>query len=232
MQKTYVQHAQRVIVPSDYLKRILMGWSIDGTKIHVIHNAPQIPVADTHQTIQLEQIAANEVVLCTVARLVPWKGIDHVLEVLGKFSHLQFRYLIVGIGPDKARLEKLTLDLKLQHKVVFMGAKTAAEVSAILNRSKLFILLSKYEGLPHVILEALLHRIPCLTSNAGGFPEVVNDQNGLMFNLNSPDFKATLQQTLEQFILGQHALNRCKPVLDEKFRFEEMIAKTKNLILR
>jgi glycosyltransferase involved in cell wall biosynthesis len=180
----------------------------------------------------LEQIATNEVVLCTVARLVPWKGIDHVLEALGEFSHLQFRYFIVGTGPDKEGLEKLTLDLKLQHKVVFMGAKTAAEVSAILNRSKLFVLLSKYEGLPHVILEALAHRIPCLTSNAGGFPEVLNDQNGLMLGLDSPDFKAMLQQTLEQFILGRHALNQCKPVLEERFRFETMVVKTKDLILR
>src|SRR5215212_5218735 len=72
----------------------------------------------------------GERLLLTVTRLYPYKGVDRVLEALPAIAREVpgIRYLVVGIGPDRPRLEALTASLGLQSRVSFLGRLPAADI--------------------------------------------------------------------------------------------------------
>ena len=93
-----------VIVPSEYLQRLVIGWGIPPEKTRVIYNAPpapEQPVASRSQ-IRAELGWDDRPTLLTAARLQPWKGIDHLLAALSELPDI--RLVVAGDGPELPRL--------------------------------------------------------------------------------------------------------------------------------
>ena len=77
-----VRAMDAVIVPSQYLKRMVMGWGVDPGKIHVIYNALKPPARpqQSRAALRAEFGWDSRPMLLTVARLQPWKGIDYLIR--------------------------------------------------------------------------------------------------------------------------------------------------------
>ena len=168
-----------VIVPSQYLKRMVSAWGVDPDKIHVIYNAlPAAPAArQTRDEIRSQLAWDDRPTLITVARLQPWKGVDHLLAALRGLSEI--RLVVVGDGPDRARLQSLAE--ALGDRVIFTGALKGEAVQRLLRAADGFALYSAYEGLSHSLLESLRLGAPVLASAVGGNPEIVrHGVNGLL----------------------------------------------------
>lgn len=111
----------------------------------------------------------------SVARLEPQKAHEVTLHALAKLiqsghrSHL----VIVGDGAERDRLEVLTDSLGLERHVTFLGYRT--DVSSLLTASDAFVLASRWEGLPNVIMEALVAGRPVVATDVGGVTELVID---------------------------------------------------------
>jgi glycosyltransferase involved in cell wall biosynthesis len=99
---------------------------------------------------------------------------------------------IIGIGPDKYVLEKFVYDLNLTKHVKFYGNLLPTEVANEMNKSEIFVLSSKSEGFPKVILEALGCGLKIASTNVGGikrrFPNEciyspISDHKKLAYNL-------------------------------------------------
>ena len=92
-----VRRADRVIVPSRYLRDMVIGWGAPPERVQVIYNALP-PDAQTASLSQSEARVAlglgAEPLLLTVARLVPWKGIDHLIRALPAVP--EARLLVAG----------------------------------------------------------------------------------------------------------------------------------------
>ena len=169
--------ARHIIVPSHYLRRILTGWNLDPQKIRVIYNAAP-PLAESPDAPPPFPEWAGHTLL-TVCRLVPWKGVDAIVRCL---PHLPgMRLVVVGDGALRKSLAELASTLGVADRVVFTGLLSAAQVRQGMRHANAFVLNSTYEGLPHVVLEAMAAGLPVIATNAGGTGEVVeNEVTGLL----------------------------------------------------
>ena len=109
----------------------------------------------------------------TVGRLIPVKGYETLLEAVAGIE-LDFRLLIMGDGPLKDRLERASLELGLADKVKFLGF--VSDVSRMLSGLDIFVLPTLGEGFGLVLLEAMAHRLPIVSTNTMAVPEIVGDQ--------------------------------------------------------
>ncbi len=161
-----------VIVPSQYLKRIVASWGIEPEKIHVIYNALPLPPppSGSRADIRAELLWPDQPTLITVARLQPWKGVDHLITAVADMPDL--RLIVVGDGPDRPRLEALAKPLG--DRVAFTGQLASDDVHRMMVAADGLALYSGYEGLSHTLLESLHLGTPVLASDKGGNAEVVN----------------------------------------------------------
>ncbi|NJL93821.1 MAG: glycosyltransferase family 4 protein [Anaerolineae bacterium] len=112
------QRANRIIVPSQYLSSMVQGWGVAPEKIEVIYNAYSAPPSGPSVPDRLALgVPEDALLLLAVARLVPWKGIDAVMQALLAVKN---GYLwIAGDGPDLAHLRALAIQFNLGERVRF-----------------------------------------------------------------------------------------------------------------
>ena len=89
--------------------------------------------------------------------------------------------LICGDGPERNNLHKLVRDLGLSERIYFTGRRNRRDTLALIAGCDIFVLNSAYEGLPHVLLEAMSLGLPVIGTSVGGIPELVrNDTTGIL----------------------------------------------------
>lgn len=115
--------------------------------------------------------AANLLIL---GRLEQVKGIEHALRALTDAAAPSDVLLhIVGDGPMRGELERLTRQARLDRRVIFHGFKS--NPYDYLAHADALLMPSMHEGLPYVLLEAMSLRVPVIVSNVGGLKEVLSD---------------------------------------------------------
>lgn len=127
--------------------------------------------------------------LVTVARLADKKGLRYAIEAMPavRRRYPTVSYEIVGDGPLKGELERLTEQLDLQNVVTFHGARDARFVRDTLASSHIFVLPSvtpatgDQEGEPVSLMEAMAAGLPVVSTLHGGIPELIeNTVTGLL----------------------------------------------------
>ena len=174
MQVTYVRAADRVIVPSSFVKWYVEGWGADPARVRVVHNAVDDPTAglaeDGATVREALGVSPDERIVLVVARLTVWKGIDTVIAALGQLvggAPRRARLVVLGDGPDRPRLESLAASLP-PGMVTLAGELPHREVGRWMRAADTLALCSGYEGLSHVLLEAMAAGLPVLVSDVGG----------------------------------------------------------------
>lgn len=119
--------------------------------------------------------------LITVGRLEPVKNHKLLIAALSKIQDKSIQLIIVGDGTERDNLESLTNKLDLQHRVTFVGF--SKEPEKFLARADLFVLPSYSEGFGIAAVEAMFCDVPCLCTNIGGCPELIEDtKSGWLFD--------------------------------------------------
>jgi glycosyltransferase involved in cell wall biosynthesis len=186
----WTRHADKVIVPSQYLARWVVGWGVPAERIVVIYNMAESLSPPLMQGKGRDEGAApvrgpqplqipltTPVKLVTVGRLVAWKRVDKVIEAITRLREVGL--VIIGDGPERASLQELARTLDLTDRIYFAGQRCKKETLALMAACDLSVLNSTYEGLPHMILEAMSLGLPVVATAVGGTPEVVRDgENG------------------------------------------------------
>jgi len=207
-----VRQADLVITPSQYLKKIVVGWGVSSDKVQVIYNSFESHLQVLNKTEAKQKLNLNDYIIFSAGRLVPWKGFAGLIELMPRFLVLKpdCKLLIAGSGPEENNLKLKVKILNLEDKVIFAGQVAQNEMPFYYCVADLFILNSGYEGLSHTLLEALSYALPTIASDIGGNPEVIhNNVNGLLFDYNNQDQIFTAVETI---------LNN--PTLAEKFQQE------------
>lgn len=131
-------------------------------------------------------VPADSVVGGWIGRLVPQKGIDLLLEALahGRVPP-NLTVLLAGDGPERGPLEARARALGIDGRVRFLG--TRMDGPDLLAAFDLYVLPSRWEGLPLALLEAMAARLPVVAASVGGVPEaVVHQQSGLLVRPGDP----------------------------------------------
>jgi glycosyltransferase involved in cell wall biosynthesis len=118
-------------------------------------------------------LADDAVDFVFVGELRYLKGVDILLEALAAHQAVfPGRALIVGSGPEEASLKRLARKLGLNGRVSFAGQQSARSAFA---RARCVVIPSRAESFPYIVLEAAAARMPLITTDAGGIPEIVDD---------------------------------------------------------
>ena len=176
---------------------------------------------------QKYKIKNNDLVLCNISRHVRQKSLDILLKGFSEYVALNnnSRLILVGKGPETQNLQKLSIDLKINKKIIWI--KNYENIRDIFEFSDIFILTSQYEGLGLVLLESMASKRPIIASKISAIPEVViNNFNGYLFNYGE-------YKILSKKILKLENKNRRKifgkngyQFLKKKFNLNEMYSKT------
>ncbi len=120
----------------------------------------------------------QDVVLLNVAALEERKGIWRVIEALPAIRAQcpNVRYLVLGEGRDRERLQRRVAELGLDGSVIFGG--TTADLPAFYNAADIFVMLPDAEAGSVACLEAMASGLPVVVSESGGFAEVVSVDTG------------------------------------------------------
>ena len=118
-----------------------------------------------------------------VSTMVYQKNSRGILRAFKKFRQLSLHSSLWMVGPYPQDISEYAKSIGLDDNAVhFTGSVPYAQVGEILRRSHVFVLFSRYENLPCVILEALCCGLPVISTNVGGISEVINDSNGILLN--------------------------------------------------
>lgn len=171
VQSFVTSRADRVIVPSRYLGGIIKSWGVSLSTVSVVYNA--VPLGETGEIPREVQESSGPRVV-TVGRLVPWKNIGGIVDALVHLENEQATLIIVGDGPDRKAIEKYART-RLGERAIFTGTLSHIDTQAVIASADVFVLNSDYEGLSHLLIEALELGTPIIATSAGGNPEVIED---------------------------------------------------------
>ena len=145
----------------------------------------------------------NELVICSLGRMVYKKGFD---RLVGAFANLKaerddLRLVIGGEGPVRAELLEQAQRLGIENRLNLPGRIAWDNVADFLGAADIFVLPSvrdlngNLDGLPTVLLEAMACGLPCIASEIGGVNLVIRDgENGLLVQPNSiPELESALR---------------------------------------
>jgi glycosyltransferase involved in cell wall biosynthesis len=217
-----------VITPSEYLKRMVMGWGVDETKIRVIYNAlppdhslPDLTQQDAREQLQLDR---DTPIVLTVGRILPWKGVDHLCAALAHVPDV--RLIVAGDGPALEAAKAAAVSAGTADRVTFLGRVGRGQMPLWMKAADYVALYSGYEGLSHTLLESLRVGTPVIASDRGGNPEVVqHGVNGLLVPYVNVEALAAALQTA--FTAGKRdALAANAPIGMEKFDYVNMVDST------
>jgi glycosyltransferase involved in cell wall biosynthesis len=203
--------AMRVITVCGAFANQLSQAGVRADRISVCHNSVTAP---THLTNDEQRVlkdklgvAGDEQVVLAVGRLSLEKGhrdlIDAVALLREMNPELKLKLIIVGDGPERARLEKAASQERLSTRVLFIGhVENSAPYYAIADA---LALPSHSEGSPNVLLEAMAHGVPVVATNVGGVPEIaVAEESAILVPAHNPGlFAGALQRVLTNPELAQ-----------------------------
>lgn len=187
MQKWVCGRAETIIVPSEYLSDLVMGWGIDEKKIVVVYNGSGFEPSGLGKEDARKEIGIAGNIILTSGRLVPWKGFRMLIKLMPQLFQVNqfFRLVIVGEGPQRDELQSMVRTLGLERKVFLVGKKTPRELAVYLAAADMFVLNTGYEGFSHQLLEALRACAPVITTAVGGNPELIEQgENGFLVKFN------------------------------------------------
>lgn len=115
-----------------------------------------------------------------VSSLNEQKNVYGMLNAFKKLGDLRKDWELVLVGPITPELERYIASLNLKTAVSYTGEITYREVALQMQSSSAFVLFSKHENLPCVLVEAFCCGLPVIATKVGGVPDIVTDENGFL----------------------------------------------------
>jgi glycosyltransferase involved in cell wall biosynthesis len=227
-----VRQATRLVDASVFVSRQL-ATTLDGAgqtpgRSWVIENGVDLtrffPDAAARSAVRQELgIPEDALVVGTVSRLVASKNVPGLVRamwpILGPKEHL----VVVGDGPARQDVEQLVVFTPKAASVHVLGARS--DVARLLRAFDLFVLFSRTEGHPIVVLEAMATGVPVLATPVGGIPGIIED--GETGFLVPTDDEEALQAKLIQLLSAPRRLAevgwKARSVALERYAADRMV---------
>lgn len=206
------------------------------SKLTVIH--PASPIIDFYtqsdarekilEVVQFDHTKSTKWI-GTIAELHPVKNLFNAIEsidILFKTNpEIDARYVIIGEGELREKLQKFIVEKGLETKVFLTGFMDNA--SRYLKAFDVFMLPSFSEAFGYVIVEAGMAEVPVIASNVGGIPETVIPECGILIApRDKKAFALALKMTLNQEYDVRLQTDNFKKRIEENFSLEGMVERT------
>jgi glycosyltransferase involved in cell wall biosynthesis len=190
------------------------------SRITTIHNGmPPLP------PVCREAVAKSPVRIGMVARFDAQKDHDTLLRALARLRDRDWRLILIG-GGDSSTAARTAARLGILDRIDFMGERS--NVPALLAELDVFCLISKWEGFPRSILEAMRASLPVVASDVAGIKESVEDAvNGYLVPVGDDKLLATNLSHLIDSPGARAAMgSRGRTKFENRFTIERMLRPT------
>ncbi len=237
------KYTKKILACSEKVKdHLIQNVGIDPEKVITVHNSVDtssfFPMKESRQNqpelAKLREelgFSEGDKVIGTVGHLTPQKGHEYLFRAGPKIleSIPQARFLVVGKGYLKRKLENLARSLGISDEVVFAGLRQ--DIPLILNSLDLFVLPSLWEGFGIAIIEAMACAVPVIASNVGGIPEIVqHGENGILIAPKNPDeIVSAVIRVLKNKELADRLAENGMETVKEKFEVEKMVRRVEQV---
>lgn len=204
----------KMLCVSRGVKDMFVKQGVDASKCDVVYNGiasdvkPKISASDIRKQWG---VGGDDILIGTVGSLIKRKRISDLIEGMARIQSKEargdlstnppvspfakggrkggFKCMIVGDGPEKDNIQEQALKMGLQDKVIFTGFQSDA--ISYINAMDIFVLPSENEGLPRVILEAMLMAKPVVACDITGPSELIVDgETGFLVPVRNPELLA------------------------------------------
>lgn len=213
-----------IVCVSENVRKALLEWLPSlKKKAVVINNAVALPKSEVNVRQKFD--------LIFVGRLVKAKGIDILLDAIARLKAEGFfvRTAIVGDGPLRASLREKAIALGIENLVEFLGLRK--DVPDLMQQSKIFVLPSRWEGLPLALLEAMGLGIPIIAAAVGGVTNLIqNGRDGLLVpKENFISLKDAIVSLLTNHEMRQRLAFNGKRKFEMEYSIERYVIRVCNL---
>lgn len=236
VQRLVAERALHIVVPSEYMKGIVAGWGVGTERITRIYSVlKEVTVPEPRATLR-EEFGYRDFVVTTAGRLVPWKGMRVLIDVVASMraKGVPVTLEIIGDGVCKDELTVHVRKLGAEAYVHLRGMVSREELARRITASDAFVLNTAYEGLSHQLLEVMSLGVPIVTTPVGGNIELIKDgETGIFIPYdNEEKIQEALQGLYEEPQSGKALAERARTTLGmfrEDIVIEEFVTLLKTL---
>ncbi len=217
---------ERVICVSRGVMDSLINAGVQAERCCLVYNGvdPTLQAARTAEEVREGLgIKKDEFLIGTVGSLIKRKRVDICLETIAllKEKGVKIKGLVVGAGPEEERLKGLAKTLGITEQAIFTGF--SVDALSYIRAMDVFMLTSIKEGLPRVVLEAMLLERPVVAAHVTGPAELVlNDVTGFLVEgdeakdfarqveilLHNPELRTAMGQEGRQRVVKDFSIER------------------------
>jgi len=183
LQKFVCNHISDVFIANnEAARKTYVAYGYKASKVMVIPNMIDMNGVPERAANREEDVPVTVV---SVGRFVDEKDYSTALKamqiVINRFQSGKVKYLIVGYGPLKGKIEEEVKTRDLQDYVEIIDGQVEGAVGQSLEIADIFLITSKFEGMPNAVMEAMMHAIPVVATDAGDMRKlVVSGENGFV----------------------------------------------------
>lgn len=201
--------------------KFIPGVGIDAKNI----NALKVDIINKKKELN---ICSNEFILLSVGELIKRKNHETIIRAIALLNNPNIRYVICGKGPLESYLKDLSIRLKVDNQILFLGFRK--DIVEICKISDVFVFPSFQEGLPVALMEAMAAGLPVICSNIRGNTDLIeNHINGYLSDPKSVDGFAKNIKKIISHKNNVMSINNEKKIMD--YDLECVMEKMKDLYL-
>lgn len=222
------------IAVSEKIKRDIAwvpGWHFLKDKIKVIYNGSEnFRMLSKKEARQfLAGADDKKTIIFSVSELHPNKGVDVALKALAmlpKEKRVKIIYCIAGSGEERDKLQNMAKNIDILDTVKFL--EFVPDAKKYLSGADIFLLPSRNEAFPYVILEAGIAGMPIIATSVGGIPEIIKDmQNGILVHPRNPkEIAEAIIYLLDHKEKQEEFGNEIKKTVTNFFSLDRMLSET------
>lgn len=209
---------------------------IVGKKVPICHIPNMYPIDEIRRKSEEElpkefKYLENENYIINVGSLCYQKGQDLLIKAYSKLDDIKDNYklVLVGRGPDKDKLVNLTNELGLKDRVIFIDFQN--NPYPFIKHAEIFVLSSRYEGFPNVLIEAMICGTPVVSFDCPTGPNEIidNEVDGIL--VSSID-ETKLSYSIQNLVCNQKNIIKLKNNLNnkvDKYSFDNIVNKWRNV---
>jgi glycosyltransferase involved in cell wall biosynthesis len=216
-----------VVAVSDEVKQRLLNAGVREDRIHLVRNGIDLrPFDNVIPSLRNGSTSNQPLIVGLVGRLSIEKGVDIFLraaaQVLAELPSTKF--VVVGEGPDRDKLESLIDELKIRDNVSTLGRRD--DMPSVYASLDIMVSASRQEGLPMAILEGMASGLPLIATPVGAVPTVISDgRTGVMVPPADPTLLASAILTLLKNPVQRERLgSAARKLIEDEFSASRMTA--------
>lgn len=206
-----ISHCHKVIANSRYTKKLLLLNKTREDKITIIYNSIEpirVGLIDK-EAFKNKLGIKNRKIILSVGRFVPWKNFDKLITFFADLPQ-DYHLILIGDGPEKENLEKIIVQHNLGSYVTIFPQKTKAELYELYQVADIFVLISSFEGLSHVLIEAMQMKLPIISSSIPPNQEVLESYPfSQLIDINKKEFLEAVKKTGNYSDIDNSSISSC-----------------------